>query len=124
MKLPGGHITLTAAVLALSAVLSGCSGTSEPPRRVLIDAQARAFADRVLAEPTFALDRYSPTMRAAIEEDGRALCSHMLIGVPWDQAHDAAYPPLPGHVLKPADVERRRILARHAADILCPYNTG
>lgn len=110
-----------AAVLVASLAVAGCAAEpGHPPRRVLVEAHAPAFVARVLADPAFAFYR-TPRMRAAIEEDGRAVCSQILLGVPPHLAHDAAYPPTPGYPpRRPDEVHRLQLTARHAAEVLCP----
>lgn len=117
--------------LAVAAVgLTGCA-SSAPPKmeRAIQESQVRAFTDQVLAElrkdpdPTVRVLAENPDRtggmyptdgyRAAIEKDGRNLCSHMIAGVPVDQAYSAAYP-------QGEPTARTATTSRIAADVLCP----
>jgi len=114
-------------LLLCAAVLAGCGG--EPPRRELRESQVRVFTDRVLAElrrspePGVVALASNPdrtggmygdhSYRSAIEADGRAVCSHIIAGVPADQAFHAAYPD--------AQVTAQsQMIARFAGEVLCP----
>jgi hypothetical protein len=119
----------TLPVLALAAAAAtGCAAEPEAPKqRVLVESQVRAFTDQVLADrrtdPDYSV-RYlaenpdggtlgGTNYREAIEATGRAVCSHMIIGVPVDQAFQAAYP------RAPRDAKQLQ-MSQHAADTLCP----
>jgi hypothetical protein len=121
---------LTPVTLMAAVALTGCANP-EPPRmeRVLLESQVRVYTDRVLAEyrrdPDLTIrllaenpDRtdgmYGPRpFRSAVEEDGRNLCSHMIAGVPVEQAYSAAYP-------KGQATGRTATASGIAADVLCP----
>jgi hypothetical protein len=120
-------------VLVLLAV-AGCASepTPDPPGpRVLVESQMRAFTDRALAvqrtssdsivrslaEAPDATGGFYPSdgYRAQIEDWGRNVCSHIIAGVPPEDAFAAAYPRDP----KTRSREYREI-AQIAADVLCP----
>lgn len=114
--------------------LAGCGGEPEPPPppgpRELVESQVRVYTDRVLAilvqdpDPIVSGLASSPDStggfyprdgyRAAVEEDGRNLCSHIIADVPPEQAWQAAYPQ------KPGVTSQERQIAKIAADTLCP----
>lgn len=137
-------IVMAVAATLAGSLLAGCGGgggggeqpTDAPKQRVLIESQVRLFTDRVLAElrnspnPVTRALAESPDenvfggkpYRSAIEEDGRAVCSHMIGGVPVNQAYASAFPKAPGvddftYRQRAADSQRKVELA---AELLCP----
>ena len=127
-----GGLALAAATLVGSAALiAGCSTAAPAPpapkHRALIESQVRAFTDRALAvmrtspdlgvramgeSPDRVIGAIKPP-RSAVEADGRAVCSHIIAGVPVDQAFQAAWPQARA---SETDIQISRI----AADTLCP----
>jgi hypothetical protein len=128
----GGLAVAAATLVGGAALIAGCSTAAPAPpapkHRALIESQVRAFTDRVFADyrnssdlgmraaaasPDRVLFSGAKSYRSAVEADGRAVCSHIIAGVPVDQAFQAAYPQSP---VTEAGLRTTRI----AADTLCP----
>ncbi|QJY46631.1 DUF732 domain-containing protein [Pseudonocardia broussonetiae] len=127
------------AVAVALLVLAGCSAAPAPDPgpgpRVLMESQVRVFTDRVIAQvlasdpdPTTKLLASRPdlagggvysgttTYRDYVEEEGRAVCSHMIAGVKPNQAYAQAFPNAPR--ITPQSDEQQMV--QLAAELLCP----
>lgn len=124
---------LAPALLVLLA-LTGCASEPPPPPapgpRVLVESQVRAFTDRALvglqqdpdsivrslaSRPDATLPGTLGPYRDQVEEWGRNTCSHLIAGVPVEDAFAAAYP------RDPANRSPKYLaVAQAAADVLCP----
>lgn len=115
-------VSIAVAMTALAGCTAAPAPEPEPGPRVLIESQVFAFVDRVVA-----LDPDNPTLTRIrrqsqdfIEEQGRRVCSHMIAGVPIEEAHFAAYPGDRSNPERHDPQSEGQQIVRIAAEVLCP----
>lgn len=124
-------VRCTALGLLLAAALTGCAtgidGKASPapaPPRVLIESQVYAYTEALADGSTNPLVRglrhnldarwvTGTTMREVLEEQGRAYCVNLILGVPLDRVVSVTFPGA-------EDRPNAELAARLADQILCP----